>query len=117
MPAWPISSSAIRFVSYKKRDRDWAFWLAAELKALGHTPHIHEWEIKGGDDIYAWMEAHHDTAPALSAAFVGIRVYAELELRWLVRPPGSQHARRSAAHPLGRSHPPVGFAGTGCRGV
>jgi hypothetical protein len=50
------------FISYTKSDRDWAFWIAAELKELGHTPHIHEWEIKDGDDIYAWMEAHHDAA-------------------------------------------------------
>jgi tetratricopeptide (TPR) repeat protein len=50
------------FISYTKSDRDWAFWIAKELKALGHSPHIHEWEIKGGDDIYAWMEAHHDAA-------------------------------------------------------
>ncbi len=50
------------FVSYTKSDRDWAFWLAAELTELGHAPHIHEWEIKGGDDIYAWMEAPHDAA-------------------------------------------------------
>jgi hypothetical protein len=34
-----------------KNDRDRAFWLAAELKQLGHTPHIHGWELKGGDDI------------------------------------------------------------------
>jgi TIR domain len=50
------------FVSYTQSDREWAFWLAAELKELGHTPHLHEWEIQGGDDIYAWMEAHHDAA-------------------------------------------------------
>jgi hypothetical protein len=50
------------FVSYTKSDRDWAFWLAAELKELGHAPHIHEWEIHAGDDIYAWMEAHHEAA-------------------------------------------------------
>jgi tetratricopeptide (TPR) repeat protein len=50
------------FVSYTSSDRDWAFWIAKELEALGHTPHIHEWEIKGGDDIYAWMEQHHDAA-------------------------------------------------------
>jgi hypothetical protein len=50
------------FISYTKSDRDWAFWIAKELRALDHTPHIHEWEIKGGDNIYAWMEAHHDTA-------------------------------------------------------
>jgi hypothetical protein len=50
------------FVSYTQSDRDWAFWLAAELKELGHTGHIHEWEIKGGEDIYAWMETHHEAA-------------------------------------------------------
>ena len=26
------------------------------------SPHVHEWEIKGGDDIYAWMEQRHDAA-------------------------------------------------------
>ena len=50
------------FVSNTKSDRDWAFWLAAELKELGHAPHVHEWEITAGDDIYAWMEARHDAA-------------------------------------------------------
>ena len=44
------------FVSYTSSDRDWAFWTAKELEALGHTPHVHEWEIKGGHDIYTWME-------------------------------------------------------------
>jgi TIR domain-containing protein len=41
------------FISYTSSDRDWAFWIAAELKKLGHSPHIHEWEIEGGADIYA----------------------------------------------------------------
>ena len=50
------------FVSYTSSDRDWAFWIAKELKALGHAPHIHEWEIGGGDNIYAWMEQRHDAA-------------------------------------------------------
>jgi hypothetical protein len=50
------------FISYTSSDRDWAFWIAKELEALGHTPHVHEWEIKGGDDIYAWMEQRHDAA-------------------------------------------------------
>src|SRR5262249_52930522 len=50
------------FISYTSSDRDWAFWVAKELEAFGHTPHIHEWEIKGGDDIYAWMEQRHDAA-------------------------------------------------------
>jgi hypothetical protein len=50
------------FISYTSTDRDWAFWIAKQLEPLGHTPHIHEWEIKGGDDIYGWMERHHDAA-------------------------------------------------------
>jgi tetratricopeptide (TPR) repeat protein len=50
------------FVSYTSSDRDWAFWIGKELSALGHTPHIHEWEIKAGGDIYAWMEQRHDAA-------------------------------------------------------
>jgi hypothetical protein len=50
------------FVSYTSSDRDWAFWIAKELQTLGHAPHVHEWEIKGGADIYAWMETRHDAA-------------------------------------------------------
>jgi tetratricopeptide (TPR) repeat protein len=50
------------FISYTSSDSDWADWIAKELKALGHTPHDHKWEIKGGDDIYAWMQEHHDAA-------------------------------------------------------
>jgi tetratricopeptide (TPR) repeat protein len=50
------------FVSYTSSDREWAFWVAKELEALGHTPHIHEWEIRSGADIYAWMERRHDVA-------------------------------------------------------
>jgi hypothetical protein len=41
------------FVSYTSSDRDWAMWITRELKALGHKPHVHEWEIGAGDDIYA----------------------------------------------------------------
>ncbi len=50
------------FVSYTSSDREWAFWIAKEVGALGHTAHIHEWEIVRGDDIYAWMEQRHDAA-------------------------------------------------------
>jgi tetratricopeptide (TPR) repeat protein len=50
------------FISYTSSDRDWAQWIGKELAALAHTPHIHEWEIEGGEDIYAWMEARHDAA-------------------------------------------------------
>jgi tetratricopeptide (TPR) repeat protein len=50
------------FVSYTSSDRKWADWIANELKTLGHVPHVHDWEIKGSDDIYGWMEQHHDAA-------------------------------------------------------
>ena len=50
------------FISYTSSDREWAHWIAKELEALGDTPHVHEWEIKSGDDIYAWMEMRHDAA-------------------------------------------------------
>ena len=50
------------FVSYTSSDQEWAFWIDRELRALDHTPHVHDLEIAGGDDIYAWMEARHDAA-------------------------------------------------------
>jgi hypothetical protein len=49
------------FVSYTSSDRHWAFWIGHELEALGHTPRIHEWEIKASEDIYGWMETRLDT--------------------------------------------------------
>jgi tetratricopeptide (TPR) repeat protein len=49
------------FVSYTSSDRLKAFWIGQELKKLGHTPRIHEWEIPAGGNIPAWMEKrHHD---------------------------------------------------------
>jgi hypothetical protein len=30
------------FISFTLSDRDWAFWIAHELDALGHVPHVHE---------------------------------------------------------------------------
>jgi tetratricopeptide (TPR) repeat protein len=50
------------FVSYTSNDRDWAFWIGQELETLGHTPHIHDWEISAGGDIAGWMEERHDKA-------------------------------------------------------
>ncbi len=50
------------FVSYTSSDRDWANWIALELEKLGHVAHVHEWEIKGGHDIYGWMEKRHNEA-------------------------------------------------------
>jgi hypothetical protein len=50
------------FVSYTSSDREWAHWIALELKALGNVAHVHEWEIEGSESIYAWMEKRLDAA-------------------------------------------------------
>src|ERR1700730_14679863 len=50
------------FVSYTLSDKEWAFWIGHELEALGHSPRIHEWEVSGGANIMAWMEAQTDAA-------------------------------------------------------
>ncbi len=50
------------FISYTSSDREWAYWVGHELESLGHTPHIHDWEISGGGDIAAWMEERHHAA-------------------------------------------------------
>jgi tetratricopeptide (TPR) repeat protein len=50
------------FISYTSSDREWAAWVGHVLEALGHTPHIHEWEIDGGGDIYGWMQQRLETA-------------------------------------------------------
>jgi hypothetical protein len=50
------------FVSYTSSDREWAEWIGHELVKLGHTPRLHDWEIKSGEDIIAWMVERHDQA-------------------------------------------------------
>jgi hypothetical protein len=50
------------FVSFTKSDRRWAHWIAQELTALHHEPHVHDWEIGPGEDIVGWMEKRHDQA-------------------------------------------------------
>jgi tetratricopeptide (TPR) repeat protein len=50
------------FVSYTSSDKQKAFWIGQQLKKLGHTPHLHDWEISAGGDISAWMEERHHQA-------------------------------------------------------
>jgi len=50
------------FVSYTKSDRVKANWIGKELEALGHKPHVHELEIKPGENFYAWMRKRLDAA-------------------------------------------------------
>ena len=57
------------FISYTSADSQEAQWIAHELEDLGHTPHVHEWEIRGGEDIYAWMQARHDSADHVLCVF------------------------------------------------
>jgi tetratricopeptide (TPR) repeat protein len=70
------------FVSYTGSDRDWAFWIGHELEALGHVPHLHDWEISGGGNIVAWMEERHHAADhvlcVVSAAYLG-KAYSDWE--------------------------------------
>jgi tetratricopeptide (TPR) repeat protein len=70
------------FVSYTSSDRDWAFWIGHELEALGHTAHIHDWEISGGGNIAAWMEERHHNADrvlcVISRAYLE-KPYSKLE--------------------------------------
>ena len=62
------------FVSYTGSDRDWAFWIGQEMEKLGHTPHVHEWEIPAGGNIQAWMEGRLQSADrfccVVSAAYL-----------------------------------------------
>ena len=57
------------FISYTSTDRNWAFWIAKELQALGHTPHVHDWSIEGSASIYRWMEEHHNAADHVLCVF------------------------------------------------
>jgi len=50
------------FVSYTSSDKVHAQWIAQELCALGHTAHVHEWEVVGGEDIADWMLKRFDTS-------------------------------------------------------
>jgi tetratricopeptide (TPR) repeat protein len=72
------------FISYTSDDREWAFWIGHELEALGHVPHIHEWEISGGGDIMAWMEDRHQAADhilcVISPTYLS-KPYSSLERR------------------------------------
>jgi TIR domain/NB-ARC domain len=62
------------FVSYTSTDEAWASWIGDVLASLGHEPHLHDWEISGGEDIAAWMEKTHDRADhilcVVSAAYL-----------------------------------------------
>ena len=50
------------FVSYTSSDQAWAFWIAREIDGLGYKAFVHEWEIRAGEDILAWMEKRFDEA-------------------------------------------------------
>jgi hypothetical protein len=56
------------FLSYTSSDRDWAFWIGHELEALGHVPHIHEWELSGGANIMAGWRRRPMPPPTCSAS-------------------------------------------------
>jgi hypothetical protein len=86
------------FVSYTSSDRHWAFWIGHELEALGHVPHIDEWEISGGGDIMAWMEERHQAAD---------HILCIISTAYLIKPYSSWE-RRAAQWAAARDRP--GFA-------
>ena len=79
------------FVSYTSSDRGWAFWIGQQLERLGHTPHLHDWEISAGGDIAEWMEARHDKADnvllVVSEAYLtkGYSKWERLAAQWAAR--------------------------------
>jgi tetratricopeptide (TPR) repeat protein len=83
------------FVSYSSSDRDWAFWIAHQLEKLGHTPHIHEWEIAAGGNIARWMEERLERAD---------HVLCIVSSEYLAKPYSSWE-RRAAAWSVASSRP------------
>jgi hypothetical protein len=57
------------FVSYTSSDRERAEWIDKELKRLNHEAHVHNFEVEGGADIYAWMESRLDEADRVLCVF------------------------------------------------
>jgi hypothetical protein len=72
------------FVSYTSSDREWAEWIGHELIALGHKPHLHDWEVPAGGDFMKWMEERYTDANhilcVVSTTYLH-RPYASLERR------------------------------------
>src|SRR5687768_5205460 len=57
------------FISYTSSDRQWAHWIAWNLKEAGHEPFVHEWEIAAGENIPRWMEERIEQADRLLGVF------------------------------------------------
>lgn len=65
--SWGGGRLADIFVSYTRSDREDAEWIGRELEALKHVPHLHDWEINAGEDVFSWMETRHGEADYLLA--------------------------------------------------
>ncbi len=50
-------------ISYTVNDRDWAYRIDAELKALGHQPHLQKWRLNTNVAIRAWIKQHQGPPP------------------------------------------------------
>jgi tetratricopeptide (TPR) repeat protein len=62
------------FFSYTSSDKKWAEWIGWELSQLGHTTHLHDWEISVGGNIAAWMVKHHHEADRVLCVFSKIYI-------------------------------------------
>ena len=57
------------FISYTSSDKEWAHWIAWQLRSGGHQPFVHEWEIDAGQNIPRWMEERLGEADGLVGVF------------------------------------------------
>jgi hypothetical protein len=64
------------FLSYTSSDKDWAHWIAWNLRDAGHEPFVHEWEVGAGTNIAGWMEQRINEAERLIGVFSDAYVQA-----------------------------------------
>lgn len=69
------------FISYTKRDKPWAVWIADTLKANGYTSYCQALDIKPGDDFLEKMEEFLDN----SANFIAVWSKGYSESRFCMR--------------------------------
>ena len=70
------------FVSYTRSDQGWAFWIGQELEKLGHTAHLHDWEMAAGAVIspHGWKSA--TTTPIIILCVISKAYLTKPYSRW-----------------------------------
>src|SRR4051794_10697752 len=65
------------FVSYNRHDRDWAVWIATQLKRAGYSVVIQEWDFRPGGNFV--LDIHHATERATRTIAVLSEAYLSSE--------------------------------------